>query len=31
MEAIKQLQNFNIAAYEQSINTLKRQLIAYQK
>ena len=31
LEAIKSLQNFNIEGYQQSINTLKKQIIQYQK
>jgi hypothetical protein len=31
LEGIKNLQNFNIEAYTQSINTLKRQIVQYQK
>lgn len=31
MEAIKHLQNFNIEAYGQAINGLKKQIVQYQK
>ena len=31
LEGIKSLQNFNIEAYTQAINTLKRQIVQYQK
>lgn len=31
MEAIKNLQNFNIDGYSQAINGLKRQIVQYQK
>jgi hypothetical protein len=31
MEAIKQLQNFNIEGYTQAINSIKRQIAQYQK
>lgn len=31
MEAIKNLQNFNIEGYSQAINGLKRQIVQYQK
>lgn len=31
MDAIKNLQNFNIEGYSQAINGLKRQIVQYQK
>lgn len=31
MEAIKNLQNFNIEGYNQALNSLKRQIAQYQK
>jgi hypothetical protein len=31
MEAIKNLQNFNMEGYTQAINGLKRQIVQYQK
>lgn len=31
LEAIKSLQNFNIEGYIQAINSLKKQIIQYQK
>jgi hypothetical protein len=31
MDAIKNLQNFNIEGYTQSIHTLKKQIAQYQK
>lgn len=31
LDGIKSLQNFNMEAYTQSINTLKKQIVQYQK
>lgn len=31
MEGIKGLQNFNIEAYSQAVNSLKKQIVQYQK
>ena len=31
MEAIKNLQSFNVEGYNQAINSLKRQIVQYQK